>query len=157
MTNHHPYEYDVALSFAKEDERVARELGDALVTKKIRVLYDKDEAAQLGGGDFVTHIAELCRTKAQYCLLLISQHYRLKQWTEAERASVQQHSLRDAEEYILPIQLDGTDLRQHSMESLTAELYKRLSSSKPQSGPPPRSHDLRSGNVPSTSDKSRTE
>jgi hypothetical protein len=152
MTNHR-YEYDAALSFAQEDEAVARKLGEALASKDIRVLYDEAEAAQLGGGNFVTHIAELFRTRAQYCLLLISQHYPLKHWTEAERTSTQQHALRDAAKYILPIQLEDNNLPQQSVESIADELQRKLRSSKPQSGPPEESHDLRSGNVPAASDE----
>ena len=159
MTNHHRFEYDVALSYAKEDEPIARKLGGSLATKNIRVLYDECDVARLGGGNFVTQIAELFRTKAYYCLLLISKHYPLEKWTAAERTSAQQHALRDADEYILPIRLDDTDLpgigeakgyhdlHQDSLERLVDWLDKKLSEAKPQSGPPEESHDLRSGNL----------
>jgi hypothetical protein len=119
---------------------------------------------QLGGSDFVTHIAELYRTKAHYCVMLLSQHYPLKRWTQKERTAVQQHALRDANEYILPVQLDDAvvpgavetagyqDLRKSSLESMAGLLAQRLSKTQGQSGPPPQSHDLRSGNVPSSVD-----
>jgi hypothetical protein len=161
MTNYHRYEYDVALSFAKEDEPVARKLGELLSAKNIKVLYDEYETVQLGGATFVTHIAELYRTKAQYCLMLVSRNYPLQKWTSAERTSAQQHALRDSNEYILPIQLDDAgvpgmteargyyDLRQSSPESLADWLQGKLNEAQPQSGPPEESHDLRSGNVPS--------
>ena len=159
MTYHHRFEYDVALSFAKEDEPVARKLGELISTKNIKVLYNEYEASQLGGGNFVTHIAELFRTKAQYCLLLVSKHYPLEKWTAAERTSAQQHALRDADEYILPIRLDDTnmpgmeeakgyhDLRQGSIEHFAEWLDNKFNEAKPQSGPPEESHDLRSGNL----------
>ena len=161
MTNHHRYEYDVALSFAKEDEPVARRLGELLSAKNIKVLYDEYETVELGGGSFVTHVAELYRTKAQYCLMLVSKNYPLKKWTAAERTSARQHALRDSDQYILPIQLDDAgvpgiaeargyyDLRQNSPENLADWLQGKLNEAKPQSGPPEESHDLRSGNVPS--------
>jgi hypothetical protein len=160
MTNHQRYEYDVALSFAKHDEAAARKLGEMLAERTIKVLYDNYEEAQLGGGNFVTHIAELYRTKARYCLMLISRNYPLKKWTRSERNAAQQHALRDSDEYILPIQLDDAvvqgmnessgyhDLRQSSMESLVDWLSRRLKEPKPQTGPPEESHDLRSGNLP---------
>jgi hypothetical protein len=120
------------------------------------------EDVELGGSDFVTHLAELYRTKARYCVILLSRHHPLKSWTRAERTAAQQHALRDASEYIFPVQLDDsevpgaaqaagyTDLRQHSLEVIADLLEGKRAESRERSGPPPQSHDLRSGNVPST-------
>jgi hypothetical protein len=157
---HNPFEYDVAVSFARADRTIAEELAGLLRARSIQVYEDEYEAAQLGGGDFVNHVAELYRTRARYCVMLLSQHYPLKQWTQAERSSAQDHALRDANEYILPIQLDDTgvpgaaatagyrDLRQHSMESIVDMLESKLAETKGRSGSPSQSHDLRSGNIP---------
>jgi hypothetical protein len=160
-----PFEYDVALSFANADRKVAEDLSGLLREKDIRVLLDEYPSAQPGGSDFVTHLAELYRTKAHYCVMLVSQHYPLKKWTETERSFAQQHALRDANEYLIPVQLDNTevpgiketaayrDLRQHSLESLVDSLEQKLAEKRNRSGPPSQSHDLRSGNVPSSQDK----
>lgn len=156
------FEYDVAISFAREDRARAEELGSLLESRDIDVLPSEAQAAELAGGDFLHHIAELVRTKARYCLLLVSRHYPLQRWTDAERTAVQEHALRGADEYILPLQLEDADvpgmtessgyrdLRQGSMESIADLLEKKLSESKVDTGPPPESHDLRSGNVPSS-------
>jgi hypothetical protein len=155
-----PFEYDVAISFARADRTIAEELGGLLRARSIRVYEDDSEAAQLGGGDFVNHIAELYRTRGRYCVMLLSQHYPLKKWTQAERLSAQEHALRDANEYVLPIQLDETgvpgaaattgyrDLRQHSMESIVDMLESKLAETRGRSGLSSQSHDLRSGNIP---------
>lgn len=165
MAANDQFEYDVALSFAAEDKSVAEEFARLLRAKGMQVLFDESQAVELGGSDFVTHIAELCRTKARYCVLLISQHYPLKRWTKAERADAQNHALRDADEYILPMQLDSSevtgihespgykDLRELSLESVVDWLAEKLAETKDRSGPPSESHDLRSGHVPSTRDK----
>jgi hypothetical protein len=159
------FEYDVALSFAEEDRAVAKEFADMLGAKNTNVLLDEYHAVELGGSDFVTHIAELFRTKARYCVMLISQHYPLKKWTAVERTSTQVHALRDANEYIIPIQLDDVevpgirespgyrDLREHTLESIVNLLEEKLADTRARSGPPSRSHDLRSGNVPSAQGK----
>lgn len=159
---HNPFEYDVALSFAREDRAVSEELAGLLRARNIRVYEDEYQAAQLGGSDFVTHVAELYRTRARYCVMLLSQHYPLKRWTEAERTSAEEHALRDANEYIVPVRLDDTlvpgaaettgyrDLRQHSIESIVDWLESKLREAKARSGPPAQSHDLRSGNIPPT-------
>ncbi len=160
MPAHNPFEYDVAVSFATEDRAAAEELAGLLAARNIQVLRAEYHPDELGGSDFVTHIAEMYRTKAQYCLLLISKHYPLNAWTKAERASAREHALRDPDEYILPVRLDDSgipgmqdvkgyqDVSHGSMESIVDLLEGKLRENKPRSGPPSQSHDLRSGNVP---------
>ncbi len=46
------------------------------------------------------------------------------------------------------------DLRQHSTESIVNLIEQKLEETKGQSGPPPKSHDLGSGNIPWTHSKS---
>ncbi|HJR80969.1 MAG TPA: TIR domain-containing protein [Anaerolineales bacterium] len=159
--NHDPFEYDVALSFAGEDRAVAEEFAKLLIGKNINVFYDEYKTDELWGKDWVDHLVNLYARKARYCVMLISQYYPLKQWTEAERTSATQSAFREADEYILPIRLDETevpgimgikgyrDLRQHSMESIVNSLEEKLNAVRGQAGPPPQSHDLRSGNIPS--------
>jgi hypothetical protein len=160
MPAHNPFEYDVAVSFATDDRAVAEELAGLLAARKMKVLRAEYQPVELGGSDFLTYIAEMYRTKAQYCLLLISKHYPLNAWTEAERASAREHALRDPDEYILPLRLDDSeipgikdvkgyqDLQQGSMESVVDLLEGKVRENKLRSGPPSQSHDLRSGNVP---------
>ena len=160
MTGDDLFEYDVALSFAKEDRATAEEFAELLKAKHITVLYDVYEAPEMWGKDLVAHLVNIYSRKARYCVMLISQHYPLRKWTKAERMSAQERSFRDANEYILPLQLDDADvpgiretkgyrdLRQHSLESIVDWLEQSLSQTKGSSGPPPQSHDLRSGNVP---------
>ena len=155
-----PFEYEIAISFAGQDRAVAEELASRLRAKSRTVLYDEYQAAELGGSDFVTHIAELYRTKARYCVMLISRHYPLQQWTEAERTFAREHALRDPDEYILPLRVDDSevpgipatteygDLRPHSLDNIVDMLEEKLTETKRRSGPPSQSHDLRSGNVP---------
>ena len=160
MPAHNPFEYDVALSFAAADRVAAEDLAGLLAARNIKVLRAEYHAAERGGSDIVTYIAEMYRTKARYCLLLISKHYPLKAWTEAERTSAREHALRDPEEYILPVRLDDTevpgmaevkgyqDLRQGSIEGIVDLVEGKLQESTSLSRPPSQSHDLRSGNVP---------
>jgi len=156
------FEYDVAISFAREDGPVAEELVDLLARKNVKVFRDEYQATDpdLWGKDILDHLVNLYARKARYCLLLVSRHYPLKTWTQADRTSVRERALRDPNEYILPIQLDESevpgittakgyrDLRQQSVEHLVSWLDEKLRKTETQSGPPPQSHDLRSGNVP---------
>ena len=164
--NYDQFEYDVAISFAGEDRAVAEEFATLLINKDIKVFYDEYQAGDLWGKDLVDHLVNIYARKARYCVMIISQYYPLKKWTEAERTSAQERAFRDANEYILPIQLDDTevpgiteaagyrDLRQHSVESIGSLLEQKLTQTKGRSGPPSQSHDLRSGNISSTHGKS---
>jgi len=166
--NTDPFEYDVALSFAEEDRARAEELGRLLISRNLTVFSDEYQAAhaERWGMDIVDHLVNLYARKARYCLLFISGHYPLHKWTKPVRNSAQQRALRDAQEYILPIRLDDTevpginetpgyrDLRQHSLESVADFLMQKWEEARDRSGPSGRSHDLRSGNVAPTRPKS---
>jgi hypothetical protein len=158
------FEYDVALSFAEADRAIAEELAKRLSGRKIKVLRDEYTSVELWGSDVVDHLVNLYARKARYCVLLFSRHYPLQQWTEKERTAARERALRDADEYILPILLDdhgvpglsesaGTlVLSQYSLEDIVDLLEAKFGETG-RSGPPPQSHDLRSGNVPSEEDK----
>jgi hypothetical protein len=155
------FEYDVALSFAGEDREIVEKFAILLRAKNIEVFYDEYEAADMWGKDLVDHLVNIYSRKARYCVMFISKHYPLKKWTKVERMAAQERAFRDANEYILPIRLDDTqvpgitettgyrDLRQHSIESIVNLLEQKIMKIKGQSGPPAQSHDLRSGNTPS--------
>jgi hypothetical protein len=161
------FEYDVALSFAREDRDTAEEFANLLSEKNISVFHDEyaQDLADLWGRDVVDHLVNLCARKARYCVLLISRHYPLKAWTGAERTDVQERALRDADEHIIPIRLDDVrvpgieaapgyrDLRKHSVVSIVEWLGQKLRTAKEETRLPSRSHDLRSGHVPSTNAK----
>ena len=155
------FEYDVAVSFAKADRAIAEELADLLQERSFKVYLDEYKSHDAWGRDVVDHLTNLYARKARYCILLISKQYPLKAWTEAERTSARERALRDAEEYIVPIQLDDVEvpgiaelkafqeLHQQPMESIVFWLEEKLNDAKSHSRPPSKSHDLRSGNVPS--------
>jgi hypothetical protein len=157
-----PFEYDVAISFASEDRPLAEEFVNLLAQKNVKVFQDEYRTtdADLWGKDIVDHLVNLYARKARYCVLLVSERYPLKTWTETDRKSARERALRDPNEYILLIQLDDRevpgitkakgyrDLRQHSVEILISWLDEKLRQTEIRPGPPPQSHDLRSGNVP---------
>lgn len=164
-----PFEYDIALSFAREDRAVADEFAALFARRNIKVFFDEYQAANAEGWGkgMLDHLVNLYARKARYCVILVSADYPLKTWTNADRTSARERALRDADEYILPIQLDDAevpglresagyiDLRQpdeSSIESIVDALEEKLKKQKVRPGPPPQSHDLRSGNVPSSSD-----
>ena len=159
MTNH-PFEYDLAISFAEPDRAVAEDLARLLSPQEVKVFSDAYSAANAQETAILDHFVNLIARKARYCAPLISKEYPLHAWTESERTRVRERALRDADEYILPILLDGTqitglaeargsrDLRQQTLEQVARELEGKIAEDRSRTGPPSPSHDLRSGNVP---------
>jgi hypothetical protein len=130
--------YDVALSFAGEDRKYARELAQLLTDAGHAVFYDEYEQSTLWGRNLYTHLSDIYQNKARYCVMFISQHYAKKLWTKRERESAQARAFRESEEYILPLRLDDTilpgledtvgyiDLRNSTVEHVFDLLSKKL-------------------------------
>jgi hypothetical protein len=102
--------YDVAISFAGEDRVKAQELAAALLTKGLKVFFDEYEQANLWGKDLYVHLSKVYKDEAKYCLMLLSQSYAQKQWTNHERRAAQARAFVENREYILPLRLDDADV-----------------------------------------------
>jgi hypothetical protein len=134
--------YDVALSFAGEDRKYARELAQLLTDSNFAVFYDEYEQSTLWGRNLYTHLSDIYQNKARYCVMFISEHYAKKLWTKRERESAQARAFRESEEYILPLRLDDTvlpgleetvgyiDLRHNSVHHVFELLTKKLQAPK---------------------------
>ena len=104
------FDYDIVLSFASEDRDYVEEVAEHLTRKGVSVFYDKYETAKLWGRDLYTHLDEVYRKRARYCVMFISEHYRTKLWTNHERESAQARAFEENEEYILPVKFDDTEI-----------------------------------------------
>jgi TIR domain len=104
------FEYDVCLSFAGEDRPYVHRVAKALIAKNVRVFYDQYEQTTLWGKDLYTHLDDIYRNKARFCVMFISEAYSRKLWTNHERQSAQARAFRSHQEYILPAHFDDTDI-----------------------------------------------
>ncbi len=102
--------FDVALSFAGEDREIALRLRAKLEEYEIRVFYDESEKAEIWGKNLYEYLTEIYQNQASFCIMLISDAYASKIWTNHERSAAQARALVEAGEYILPIRLDQTEL-----------------------------------------------
>lgn len=103
-------QYDVAISFAGEDREVARALAKLLVDRDVNVFFDEYEKAGLWAKDLYQHLAAVYSNYSRYCIVLISRHYKRKNWTRHELRHAQERALREHREYILPVKIDDTEL-----------------------------------------------
>jgi hypothetical protein len=104
------YNYDICLSFAGEDRKYVRELAGLLLGRGIRVFYDEYEKAQLWGKDLYSHLDDIYRNAARYCVVFLSKHYAKKLWTNHERQSAQARAVKENVDYLLPARFDDTKI-----------------------------------------------
>ena len=104
------YDYDVALSYSGNDRKYAEQLSECLKNKNIKVFYDRSEQADLWGINLQTHLMELYRIRARYCIILVSESYVKSHWTKVEFEAALTREFETGTTYILPIKLDDTIL-----------------------------------------------
>lgn len=104
------YTYDIAISFAGEDREVAEALASVLLSKGVKVFYDKFEVHKLWGKDLIEYLYSVYAKQAKYCIIFVSKNYVQKVWPTHERRSAQERALTEGQEYILPIRVDDTSL-----------------------------------------------
>lgn len=104
------FEYDVCLSFAGQDRVYVRRVAAVLRERGVRVFFDEYAEAELWGKELYTHLDQVYRDAARYCVLFISKHYARKVWTNHERESAQARALHAHKEYILPTRFDNTKI-----------------------------------------------
>ena len=104
------YEYDVAISFAGEDRKVAEDMAMALKNKGVKVFYDDFEKEKMWGKNLIEYFQDIFEEKAKYCIMLLSENYKKKFWTNHERRIAQARAFREKGEYILPIRIDNTKI-----------------------------------------------
>jgi hypothetical protein len=105
------YQYDVAISFAGSERKLAEDLSELVRQAGFRVCYDDFYPDQLWGKELPVFFDEIYRQKSRYCVIFMSEEYRDRMWTSHERKSALARALEDrGREYILPIEVDATEL-----------------------------------------------
>lgn len=104
------HKYDIVISFAGEDRGLAEGIARGLKGVGRSVFYDKYEEDVLWGKDLFAYLGQTYKDEAKFCLMLISKHYALKQWTNHERKAAQSRAFSEEREYILPVRLDDTHI-----------------------------------------------
>jgi hypothetical protein len=132
------FEYDIVLSFAGEDRKIAEQLATELRAGKVRVFYDDWAQPDLWGKDLYQHLSHIYREAARFCVIFVSKHYAAKAWTNHELRNAQARAFQESVEYILPVKLDDTglpgipptvgfiDMRHVSVSQLAELLLKKL-------------------------------
>lgn len=147
--NNSAFQFDVAVSFAEEDRKFVDKVVRLLKRRKIKVFYDKDAMVDTWGRNMYVHLDDIYRTKARYCVMFISRHYKKKRWTQHERDSAQARaSLLANRQYILPFRFDDTEIEglwdtisylpinDYDEKKLADAIVAKLKASQDQQAPP---------------------
>jgi hypothetical protein len=106
-----PDTFDVAISFAGTERDYALKLAKQLRDAGYAVFYDDFYPEQLWGKNLTVFFDDIFRKRARYCVIFVSKEYRTRKWTNHEARSAQARALQEkGNEYILPVQIDGTEL-----------------------------------------------
>lgn len=103
-------EYDVAISYARNDREIAEGLASRLAARGLRVFYDRDRAEVLWGERLGDVLTEIYGRAAIVVVVLVSCHYGSSRWTMLERNAARSRlGAYDTAGTVLPLCLDDTE------------------------------------------------
>lgn len=104
------YQFDVALSFASEDRKIAEDIASVLLIEGVKVFYDRFHKSDIWGKKLTKYFQEIYGPKARYVMILVSKYYPIKDWSDFEFSIARQEVKKRKTEFILPIKLDDTKI-----------------------------------------------
>jgi hypothetical protein len=105
------FKYDVALSFAEEDDDVVRAVVAHLKGRGIKYYYYKEHEVSAWGDNMDINLDRIYQYESRFCVVFISQYYKVKTWTKYEIRKARRRAINDPRVYILPYRLDNTVIR----------------------------------------------
>ena len=105
------HKWDVAISYAGEDRKIADRLVNSLKkeNRKLSVFYDKDYKSYLWGKKEEAY-ENIYGPDSRVVVALISKHYKEKDWPRYEFSIALKESKKRKEESLLAIKIDDSEL-----------------------------------------------
>jgi hypothetical protein len=100
--------FDVAISFAGTERGYAEIISEILRHNGVNVFYDKFEVSNLFGKNLIEEFAEIYGNKADFCIILVSEEYSNRAYTNFERRNALDKFVLEKPDYILPIKFDNS-------------------------------------------------
>ncbi|MGW6448619.1 toll/interleukin-1 receptor domain-containing protein [Lentzea sp. NPDC055074] len=131
------YEFDVALSYAGEDQDLVLPVVALLKEQKVKLFHSEEREAEMWGLDLVEYFSEAFSKRARYVLLFSSRHY-VGKWARLQHRTALGRALEQHSEYVLPIRIDDTevpglsphvgylDLRVHDASTIADAVVQKL-------------------------------
>jgi len=102
--------FDVALSFAGEDRKIAERIAQELKKRNVSLFYAGFEQNKLWGKRLSKYFQQVYGPKTRFVVVLISEKYSLKDWTDFEFDIARKEARLRKEEFILPVRIDDTPI-----------------------------------------------
>ena len=130
--------FDVAISFAGSERDYARSIASIAKKNGLKVFLDELYEAELWGTNLVESLSDIYENKARFCLIIVSEQYRQRIYTNVERRAALDRAIQNRGEYILPVVTDSSwieglpkataylDLRRQSVISISEALIKKV-------------------------------
>lgn len=135
------FNFEVAISFAGAQRELAEKLAKILQENGVETFYDDFYPEKLWGKNLAEELDRVFRKESRYCVMLISSDYAERMWPQHERRSALDRQIKErGKEYILPVQIDSTDLDglqksighlnidKHPIEKIAEILLKKVQS-----------------------------
>lgn len=103
------YRFDVALSYAGEDQRLVRSIYSHLIAEKARVFFAPMQASDLWGKDKRV-FQRVFGPESKYVVPFVSKSYVRKDWPRLEFRAARKEARKRSEEFILPVRIDTAKL-----------------------------------------------
>lgn len=100
--------YDIAISYAGAERKIASSLADNLRSQNLRVFYDRKQLPDLIGRNLLDELMIIYRDQARLCIILASKEYNKSDFAQHERQSAQDRALKD-KGYIFLVKLDDVE------------------------------------------------
>jgi transcriptional regulator with XRE-family HTH domain len=105
------FRFDAAITFAGQDRAHAEEIAVELKSAGYRIFYDRFSQAVLWGRELSRKLADIFEHESRFCIVLVSEHYPRRGWTQLELTYALQRAFRTGDDYLLPVRLDGAEIR----------------------------------------------
>ncbi len=104
------FRFDIAISYAGEEEGIAEDLFKLLQDKKVNVFFAKDEQSYLLGKPQKQEYKFIFATDTKFVVPIISKNYVHKDWPKYEFKIAKEEDHKRYVDFILPIRIDDNIL-----------------------------------------------
>ena len=105
------FRFDFAISYAGEEEGIAKDLFHLLQDKGAKVFFAKNEKVYLLGKSLTSELDYIFGPYTKFVIPIVSEHYVQKYWTKYEFNTAKREEGKRGFEFILPIRLDEVSLK----------------------------------------------
>jgi len=103
------FRHDLAISFASPQRALARELANRVLARGYAVFFDEYAKGQVSGRELDAFFGDVFETGTRHSLIISSQAYKRRLWTNYEREYIIARRLTDSN-HLLLVNVDGTVL-----------------------------------------------